>query len=89
MKRKILVTEGAGFVGSHLCDYLIIEGHEVLCLDNFFTENKENIMHLLDHKCFELIRHDITKPFLLSVMRFIILPVHHTNKLPIQSDKNH
>lgn len=66
MRKKILVTGGAGFVGSHLCDYLIRQGHEVFCLDNFFTGNKENIMHLLDHHYFELIRHDITKPFFIE-----------------------
>jgi UDP-glucuronate decarboxylase len=66
MKKKILVTGGAGFVGSHLCDYLINQGNEVFCLDNFFTGNKENVMHLLNNPYFELIRHDIISPFFIE-----------------------
>jgi UDP-glucuronate decarboxylase len=64
---RILVTGGAGFIGSHLCDALIGQGHDVLCLDNFFTGQKRNIWHLMDHKQFELIRHDVTQPILLEV----------------------
>lgn len=63
----ILVTGGAGFLGSHLCDRLIERGDEVICLDNFFTGRKENIAHLLGHPRFELIRHDIVEPMLLEV----------------------
>lgn len=63
----ILVTGGAGFLGSHLCDRLIERGDEVICLDNFFTGRKENIAHLLGHPRFELIRHDIVEPILLEV----------------------
>jgi UDP-glucuronate decarboxylase len=63
----ILVTGGAGFLGSHLCDRLIARGDEVLCLDNFFTGRKENIAHLIGHSRFELIRHDIVEPILLEV----------------------
>ena len=63
----ILVTGGAGFLGSHLCDRLIERGDEVICLDNFFTGRKENIAHLLGHPHFELIRHDIVEPILLEV----------------------
>lgn len=63
----ILVTGGAGFLGSHLCDRLIERGDEVICLDNFFTGRKENIAHLLGHSHFELIRHDIVEPILLEV----------------------
>ncbi len=64
---RILVTGGAGFIGSHLCERLIDEGHEVICLDNFFTGRRENIFHLLDNHRFELIRHDVTEPILLEV----------------------
>ncbi|MDQ3179598.1 MAG: SDR family oxidoreductase [Acidobacteriota bacterium] len=64
---RILVTGGAGFIGSHLCERLINEGHEVICLDNFFTGRRENIFHLLDNHRFELIRHDVTEPILLEI----------------------
>ena len=65
--KRILVTGGAGFVGSHLCDRLVQQGHDVICLDNFFTSQKFNVEHLLDHRNFELIRHDVTHPFWLEV----------------------
>jgi UDP-glucuronate decarboxylase len=65
--KRVLVTGGAGFIGSHLCDRLIGDGHEVLCLDNYFTGTKENIAHLLGHPRFELIRHDMTEPILIEV----------------------
>ena len=79
---RILVTGGAGFIGSHLCERLLHEGHEVVCLDNFFTGSKKNIHHLLDSHCFELVRHDITEPILLEVDRIFNLacpasPVHY------------
>ncbi len=64
---RILVTGGAGFLGSHLCDRLLNEGHEILCLDNFFTGRKQNISHLLQNPNFELIRHDVTEPFRVEV----------------------
>jgi UDP-glucuronate decarboxylase len=64
--KRILVTGGAGFIGSHLCDRLLNEGNEVLCVDNFFTGEKENISHLLSHPFFELIRHDITMPLFVE-----------------------
>ncbi len=64
---RVLVTGGAGFIGSHLCERLLSDGHEVICLDNFFTGRKSNISHLLDNKAFELIRHDVTEPILLEV----------------------
>ncbi|MRR55522.1 MAG: SDR family oxidoreductase [Deltaproteobacteria bacterium] len=79
---RILVTGGAGFIGSHLCDRLVREGHDVLCLDNFFTGSKKNIDHLLDSHRFELIRHDVTEPILLEIDRIFNLacpasPVHY------------
>ena len=64
---RVLVTGGAGFIGSHLCERLLKEGHEVLCLDNLFSGSKKNILHLLDNKNFEFIRHDIVQPILLEV----------------------
>jgi UDP-glucuronate decarboxylase len=79
---RILVTGGAGFLGSHLCERLLVEGHEVLCLDNFFTGRKKNVERLLNHPYFELIRHDITLPILLEVDRIFHLacpasPIHY------------
>ena len=65
--RQVLVTGGAGFLGSHLCDRLIADGVTVVCLDNLFTGNRRNIAHLLEHSRFELIRHDITLPIYLEV----------------------
>ncbi len=79
---RILVTGGAGFLGSHLCERLLHEGHDVICLDNFFTGSKDNIIHLMDNHRFELIRHDIVEPILLEVDRIYNLacpasPVHY------------
>jgi UDP-glucuronate decarboxylase len=79
---RILITGGAGFIGSHLCERLLGEGQEVLCLDNFFTGRRENIFHLLDNPRFELIRHDVTEPILLEVDQIYNLacpasPVHY------------
>ena len=79
---RILVTGGAGFIGSHLCERLINEGNEVICLDNFFTGRKANISHLLDNKAFELVRHDVTEPILVEVDQIYNLacpasPVHY------------
>src|ERR1035437_7986036 len=65
--KRILVTGGAGFIGSHLCEKLINEGHEVICLDNFFTGAKSNVYNLTNSKRFELIRHDITQEISLEV----------------------
>ena len=64
---RILVTGGAGFIGSHLCERLLNQGHHVISLDNCFTGRKENIFHLLDNPRFEFIRHDITQPILVEV----------------------
>ena len=64
---RILVTGGAGFLGSHMCERLVDEGHDVICLDNFFTAQKSNVVHLLDRPNFELIRHDVTLPIFLEV----------------------
>lgn len=67
MTKRILITGGAGFLGSHLCERLLNQGNEVLCVDNFFTGDKKNIAHLLDSPCFEVIRHDITFPLYVEV----------------------
>jgi UDP-glucuronate decarboxylase len=80
--KRILITGGAGFIGSHLCEKLLSEKHDVLCLDNFFTGFKRNIFHLIDNPKFELIRHDITLPILLEVDQIYHLacpasPVHY------------
>jgi UDP-glucuronate decarboxylase len=79
---RILVTGGAGFIGSHLCERLLNEGSEVICLDNFFTGRKVNIEHLMDDKRFELVRHDVTEPILLEVDQIYNLacpasPIHY------------
>lgn len=80
--KRILITGGAGFIGSHLVERLLNEGNEVLCLDNFFTGSKENIVHLMDHKYLEVIRHDVIEPILLEVDEIYNLacpasPVHY------------
>jgi len=79
---RILVTGGAGFIGSHLCDRLVAEGHDVVCLDNFFTGSKANVAHLAGNPRFELLRHDVTEPILIEVDRIYNLacpasPVHY------------
>lgn len=80
--KKILITGGAGFVGSHLCERLLSEGNEIICLDNYFTGNKNNIIHLLENPLFELVRHDITEPYYAEVDQIYNLacpasPVHY------------
>lgn len=80
--KKILITGGAGFIGSHLCEKLLNEGNEVICLDNYFTGSKKNIVHLLKNPYFELIRHDITTPFFIEVDEIYNLacpasPIHY------------
>ncbi len=82
IRKKVLVTGGAGFVGSHLCERLLNEGNEVYCLDNFFTGQKQNVVHLLDNPYFELIRHDVTTPFFIEADEIYNLacpasPVHY------------
>ena len=90
-RRSILVTGGAGFVGSHLCDRLIAEGHDVICLDNFFTGRKKNIEHLLGEPRFELLRHDVTFPLYIEVDEIYNLacpasPIHYQHD-PVQTTK--
>jgi len=80
--KKVLVTGGAGFIGSHLCERLLNSGNEVICLDNFFTGSKKNIIHLMNHPYFELIRHDITMPFYIEADQIYHLacpasPIHY------------
>lgn len=80
--KNIIVTGGAGFIGSHLCEKLLAEGHHVICLDNFFTGSRKNIEHLLDNREFELIRHDIVEPILIEADEIYNLacpasPIHY------------
>jgi len=90
-QKRILVTGGAGFLGSHLCDRLIQEGHDVLCLDNFFTGTKRNILHLMQNPNFELIRHDLAFPVFLEVDEIYNLacpasPIHYQHN-PVKTVK--
>lgn len=89
--KRVLVTGGAGFLGSHLCERLLAEGHEVLCVDNFYTGSKQNVLHLMDNKRFELMRHDVTFPLYVEVDEIYNLacpasPVHYQND-PVQTTK--
>lgn len=89
--KKILVTGGAGFLGSHLCEKLLNNGNEVICLDNYFTGQKKNVIHLLDNPYFEMIRHDITMPFFIEVDQIYNLacpasPIHYQHN-PIKTIK--
>jgi len=91
MKKRILVTGGAGFIGSHLCERLLNEGNEVICVDNFYTGRKENIVHLMDNPYFEIIRHDITFPLYIEVDEIYNLacpasPIHYQFD-PVQTTK--
>ncbi len=90
-KKRVLVTGGAGFLGSHLCERLLRDGHEVLCVDNFFTSRKANIEHLFDHHFFELMRHDVTFPLYVEVDEIYNLacpasPIHYQFD-PVQTTK--
>ncbi len=89
--KRTLVTGGAGFLGSHLCDRLLHDGHDVLCVDNFFTGSKRNVAHMLTHPYFELMRHDVTFPLYVEVERIFNLacpasPVHYQHD-PVQTTK--
>lgn len=91
MYKRILVTGGAGFLGSHLCERLLADGHDVLCVDNFFTGAKRNVSHLLDHSNFELMRHDVTFPLYVEVDEIYNLacpasPIHYQFD-PVQTTK--
>ncbi len=90
-RKRILVTGGAGFVGSHLCDRLVGQGHDVICVDNFFTGPKDNIIHLIDNPRFELMRHDVTFPLYVEVDEIYNLacpasPIHYQYD-PVQTTK--
>ncbi len=89
--KRVLITGGAGFLGSHLCEQLLNDGHEVICVDNCFTGNKQNIIHLMDNPYFEFIRHDITFPLYVEVDEIYNLacpasPVHYQHD-PVQTTK--
>lgn len=91
LRRRVLVTGGSGFVGSHLCERLLERGDEVICLDNFFTSSKMNVEHLLDNKRFELVRHDVTFPYYIEVDEIYNLacpasPIHYQHD-PVQTTK--
>ncbi|WP_417789929.1 UDP-glucuronic acid decarboxylase family protein [Terasakiella pusilla] len=91
MRKRILVTGGAGFLGSHLCERLLNEGHDVICADNFFTGSKDNIRHLLDNPYFELMRHDVTFPLYVEVDEIYNLacpasPIHYQHD-PVSTTK--
>lgn len=91
LRKRILVTGGAGFLGSHLCERLLNDGHDVICLDNFFTGTKDNVIHLMDNHHFELMRHDVTFPLYVEVDEIYNLacpasPIHYQHD-PVQTTK--
>ena len=91
MSKRILVTGGAGFLGSHLCERLLSEGNDILCVDNFYTSTRHNIVHLLEHQSFELMRHDVTFPLYVEVDQIYNMacpasPIHYQRD-PVQTTK--
>jgi len=91
LEKRVLITGGAGFIGSHLCEELLAQGAEVLCVDNFFTGARSNVAHLLDNKSFELLRHDVTHPLFVEVDQIYNLacpasPIHYQYD-PVQTTK--
>ncbi|WP_455212041.1 UDP-glucuronic acid decarboxylase family protein [Kaarinaea lacus] len=91
IRKRILITGGAGFIGSHLCESLLQQGHDVLCVDNFFTGTKDNLEHLFDNPHFELLRHDVTFPLYVEVDEIYNLacpasPIHYQHD-PVQTTK--
>ncbi len=91
LRKRILISGGSGFLGSHLCDRLLNDGHDVICVDNFFTGTKKNVIHQLDNPYFELIRHDVTFPLYVEVDEIYNLacpasPIHYQND-PVQTTK--
>ena len=91
MNKRVLVTGGVGFLGSHLCERLLESGAEVLCVDNYFTGSKSNIQHLLNNPMFELMRHDVTSPLYVEVDEIYNLacpasPIHYQHD-PVQTTK--
>ena len=91
IRKRVLITGGAGFLGSHLCERLLNEGNEVICMDNYFTGTKQNIQHLMDHSSFELMRHDVTFPVYLEIDEIYNLacpasPIHYQHD-PVQTTK--
>ncbi len=91
IRKQVLVTGGAGFVGSHLCERLLADGHDVICVDNFFTGTKDNVLHLLNNPHFEIMRHDVTFPLYVEVDEIYNLacpasPIHYQHD-PVQTTK--
>ena len=91
IRKRIMITGGAGFLGSHLCEKLLDSGHDVLCVDNFFTGTKTNVLHLLSNPHFELMRHDVTFPLYVEIDEIYNLacpasPIHYQHD-PVQTTK--
>lgn len=90
-RKRVLITGGAGFLGSHLCERLLNDGCDVLCVDNFYSGTRDNVAHLLANPHFELMRHDVTFPLYVKWMKYIILLVTHpqftTSEIPSKQPK--